>query len=376
MSEFSIRSLAIHRFKSIRRLNHLPLEAINILIGANGAGKSNFVSFFAFMSELVNRRLQSYIAELGGAKRILSAGCHPSECFATIVGFECGSLIFIAAQTDDDRLQLVYEKFVPADQDAQAVLASLVEQYRHANGAPESRLRNMTAAEGLLSPEENAALAAIAQWRVYHFHDASSDAGVKRYCMLSDNGILHGDASNLAAVLYRLREKESDYYEFIRSTIMLVVPYFEDFVLVPREMPGSEEPHILLKWQQRGMSTPYLSNQFSDGTIRFICLATALLQPNPPETMLFDEPELGLHPSAVELLASMIRATSEKTQILVSTQSPSLLNRFVPENILVVEQTEGNSTFRRLDREEIGSWLDEYSLGQLWEKNILGGRPQ
>jgi predicted ATPase len=376
MSDYAIQSLSIHHYKSIRRLQRLRLDPINVLIGANGAGKSNFVSFFTFMADVVNQRLQAHIDELGGAKRIISADCRPEDCFAAIVGFRAGALIFIAGVTEDDRLQLLHEKFVPPGFDADSEFSKMVERYRSHKGELESKLRNFTVQDGNLSVEEELALTAVSLWRVYHFHDASSAAPVKHFGPLSDNMILNRNASNLAALLYRLRHEMPDHYEFIRATVELAVPYFEDFVLKPRELPGSDEPQIALRWQQKGVSTTYGPNQFSDGTLRFLCLTAALLQPNPPATMLFDEPELGLHPSAIELLASMLFSISQDTQILVSTQSPTLLSRFDPEHILIVEQVEGHSKFRRIERAELGSWLDEYSLGQLWEKNILGGRPR
>jgi len=376
MSDYAIQSLSIHHYKSIRRLQRLQLEPLNVLIGANGAGKSNFVSFFTFIADVVNQRLQAHIDERGGAKRIISTDCRPEECFSAIVTFHAGALIFIAGVTEDDRLQLLHEQFVPPGIDSDDEFSRMIAGFRRRKGEQESKLRNFTVRNDKLTMEEELALTAISLWRVYHFHDASPAAPVKHYGLLSDNKILGRNAANLAAVLYRLRHETPEHYEFIRSTVELAVPYFEDFVLVPRELPGSDEPQISLRWQQRDISTTYGPQQFSDGTLRFICLATALLQPNPPATMVFDEPELGLHPSAIELLASMLFAVSQDTQILVSTQSPTLLSRFSPENVLIVEQVEGNSKFRRIDRDEISNWLDEYSLGQLWEKNILGGRPR
>lgn len=376
MSDYAIQSLSIHHYKSIRRLLRLKLDPINVLIGANGAGKSNFVSFFTFMADVVNQRLQAHIEELGGAKRIISADCRPEECFAAIVTFNAGALIFIAGATDDDRLQLLHEKFIPPGVDPNNEFSKMIEYYRHHKGTLESTLRNLTVQGGRLSVEEELALTAVSLWRVYHFHDSSAAAPVKHYGPLTDNVILNRNASNLAAVLHRLRHEKPAHYEYIRTTIELAVPYFEDFVLKPRELPGSDEPQIQLRWQQKGVTTTYGPGQFSDGTLRFICLATALLQPNPPSTMIFDEPELGLHPSAIELLSAMLYTISLDTQILVSTQSPALLSRFDPENVLIVEQVEGNSKFRRIERAELGDWLDDFSLGQLWEKNVFGGRPR
>jgi len=376
MSDYTIQTLSIDHYKSIRRLQRLRLDPLNVLIGANGAGKSNFVSFFTFLADVVNQRLQAHIEERGGAKRIISTDCRPEECVSAIVTFHAGALMFIAGVTEDDRLQLLHEQFVPPGVDPDDEFSRRIASFHRRKGEPESKLHGFTVQNGNLTVEEELALTAVSLWRVYHFHDASPAAPVKHFGLLSDNMILDRNAANLAAVLYRLRRETPEHYEFIRSTVALAVPYFDDFVLVPRELPGSDEPQITLRWQQRDVSTTYGPGQFSDGTLRFICLATALLQPNPPATMVFDEPELGLHPSAIELLASMLFAVSQDTQILVSTQSPTLLNRFAPENVLIVEQVEGHSTFRRIDRDEISHWLDEYSLGQLWEKNILGGRPR
>ncbi|MDR1957784.1 MAG: AAA family ATPase [Planctomycetaceae bacterium] len=379
MSEYSIRSLMIHRYKSIRKLPNLELRPLNVLIGANGAGKSNFVSFFMFMSELMNQRLQSHTVKLGGARRILPYDCLPSDCFAAVIGFKSGSVILIANQTDDDRLELVYEEFAGADTNIPSgELDMLAKKYRRNVGQAESQRMRLNRPDSPVSAQEEAALTAVSGWRVYHFHDSGSHAGVKRYSSLSQGETLLADAANLAAFLYTLREKEPDRYTFLLDTIRLAVPYFQDFVLEPVSVAGSDEPQINLQWQQEGCPVPFSPHQFSDGTLRFICLAAALNQPKPPETMVFDEPELGLHPAAVKTLASMFRSAAAQNQVIVSTQSPTLLDQFAPEEVIVVEQEKGNTVFTRLDTNphELNVWLETYSLAQLWEKNILGGRPR
>jgi predicted ATPase len=116
----------------------------------------------------------------------------------------------------------------------------------------------------------------------------------------------------------------------------------------------------------------------SDGTLRFICLTTLLLQPKSllPDTLLIDEPELGLHPFAINLLADMLQEAAESKQVIVSTQSVELLNAFQPEDVVVVQREEDASVFKRLDKAALSDWLaDDYSLGELWKRNILGGRP-
>ena len=163
-------------------------------------------------------------------------------------------------------------------------------------------------------------------------------------------------------------------YEEIIKTIQLIAPYFLDFVLKPQE--GNEE-QIILKWQQKGCEDIFNASQLSDGTLRFICLATLLLQPHElqPATIIVDEPELGLHPYAITIFAEMVRELSAEKQIIISTQSVELLNEFDVEDVVVVDRGENGSEFRRLDAEALEIWLKEdYALGDLWKKNILGGR--
>jgi predicted ATPase len=220
---------------------------------------------------------------------------------------------------------------------------------------------------------------AVSSWVVYHFHDTSSTAGVRRQGPINDNETLRPNAENLAAFLYRIQQTDALSYERIRDVVRLAAPFFDDFKL----RPVATNPELIqLEWLQKESDYPFRSSQLSDGTLRFICLATALLQPLLPATVLFDEPELGLHPYALTLLANLFRQAAREfgdhisKQVIVSTQSAPLLNEFAPEHVVIVERTQGQSTFRRLKHADLSEWLKEYSLGELWQKNVLGGRPQ
>jgi predicted ATPase len=215
-------------------------------------------------------------------------------------------------------------------------------------------------------------LSNLKSWRVYHFHDTSDTAPVKRQGDINDNIYLRPDAANLAAYLYRLKKTHPDHYQKIRDTIQLVAPFFDDFILRP--MPENENK-IQLEWRERGSDYPFLAYHLSDGTLRFICLTTLLLQPIPPRTILVDEPELGLHPYAINTLASLIKSAATRTQIIISTQSVPLVNQFKLEDLLVVNRRNQATIIERLQPEEFASWLEDYSVGELWEKNIIGGRP-
>jgi predicted ATPase len=189
---------------------------------------------------------------------------------------------------------------------------------------------------------------------------------------LEDNRILRPDAANLAAFLYRLMQNNPDHYANIVDATRMVAPFLDEFVLEPSRL---NQEKIRLEWREKGSDTYFNAFALSDGTLRFICLSTLLLQPILPSTILLDEPELGLHPYAITVLAELLRGAATRTQVIVSTQSVNLVNQFEPADIIVVEREEGQSVFRHLDKAEMGTWLDDYGLGDLWEKNIIGGRP-
>ena len=211
-------------------------------------------------------------------------------------------------------------------------------------------------------------------WRVYHFHDTSDSALVKQQRAINDNAYLRPDARNLAAYLYLLEHKHLATYKKIVKTIQLVAPFFGRFALRP--LPANKE-QIELERFKKGQDLPFKAHHLSDGTLRFICLATVLLQPdeNKPETILIDEPELGLHPYAITVLGALLKSAAKEKQVIVSTQSVDLLSEFSADNVIVVNRENNSTLLTRLNAKDFDEWLQEYNLGELWKKNILGGRP-
>lgn len=356
-----ISRITIEGYKSIRQLRDFELRALTILIGANGAGKSNFVSFFTLLHEMVEQRLEVEVLREGGADALLYLGPKVTKQVVGRLCFGQHSYEFALAPTVDSRLVLTEETLVecPGGRSAES---------RHTfRGIGESQLRDA----GVGLPRH--IYDGLSSWVVYHFHDTSVTAGVRRQTSTRDNEHLRSDASNLAAFLLKLKAANPDSYAMIRDAIRLVAPFFDDFRLRPRSS-GADEV-VTLEWSQKSSDYPFQPFQISDGTLRFMCLATALLQPKPPATVLFDEPELGLHPYALSLLAGLFKQGSNRTQVIVSTQSASLLNCFEASDVIVVERDEGASTFRRLDSDQLREWLSTYTLGELWEKNVFDGGP-
>lgn len=361
-------SLTIHGFQSIRQLDDFKLGDLNVLIGANGAGKSNFVNYFRMLGELVEQRLQVWVQKRGGADRLLTFGIKETQQLYSRLDFGNYGYEFGLEPTDGNGFVFVREKLLELDY--QPRLAGIIGYPPFAEAALKDEIDST---QDLVA---NHIYAAIMGWQLLHLHDTSETAGIKRWGSVDDAAYLRPDASNLAAYLYRLRREHFDTYTHIRKTVQLAIPFFDDFVLEPRTL-RSDDQQVRLLWRQVNSDYPLWPTQLSDGSIRFICLATALLQPNPPSTIIIDEPELGLHPYAITLLGALMRSASHHTQLIVSTQSVPLLNEFSLDDIIVVERDDtGASIFRRLAEADFQHWLEDYSVGELWEKNILGGRPR
>jgi predicted ATPase len=361
----TLKKIQIEGFTSIRSAT-VELGELNVLVGANGAGKSNFVQAFALLGRIVDNELNLFVGLNGGAAALLT---------------DRDSVPQIRLELDADPNS--YEAvLVPAANDELIFESEIV--YFQGGGftRPFNRLLGRGHRESLLTESAKGPRGGIASHvidllkgcEVYHFHDTSADAPVKRMNPTADNLALRPDAANISAFLHRLHDStdatEQAAYRRIVGAIRLVAPFFRDFVLQPE---GNDR--IRLRWRQEGVDAILSANQMSDGTLRFICLTTLLLQPTLPQLVVLDEPELGLHPFAIVQLAGLLRQAATRSQVLIATQSVTLMNQFDLDDLIVVERHNGASTFSRPDPAALETWLREYSLGELWEKNLLGGRP-
>ncbi|MBN1912455.1 MAG: AAA family ATPase [Pirellulales bacterium] len=360
-----IDKITLKGFKSIEALESFELRSLNVLIGANGAGKSNFVDYFRMLRAMADEAFQNYVREAGGGDGFLFLGPKVTKEIESRVDF--GGNWF--------------KQIIRPSGDGSLFIASEVTGYGDSSNAysalQESRLKSRKDEKSLRYPDSpgvgSHVYESVSSWTVYHFHDTSALAPMRRDRSLHDWQRFRHDASNIGPFLLKLKKDQPDSYQLIRDAIRLIAPFFDDFLL--RERLCGDGNLVRLEWQQKGSDFPFQPSQLSDGTLRFICIATALLQPDPPATIVIDEPELGLHPYAISMLADLIKSASERTQVLVSTQSPTLLDYFEPEDVVVVNRREGRSEFRRLDAESLSEWLDDYSVGELWQKNVVRGGP-
>ncbi len=366
MMNTSLEKLTIKGFKSIRELVDFKLSNLNVIVGANGTGKSNLISFFKMLRALIDSNLNRYVIDSGGAGDLLFNGRKTTDKMVFETRFGTRGYCFTLVPTPNDTCAIVQEARYYAggrtgwwdlgnSDDGTSLMVAEVK-----NNKPDAKYSRPV-------------YDAIASWQIYHFHDTSATAGSRHYEIVQDNKVLRTDAANIAPFLLKMRQQHTREYKTIINAIRLVTPFFDDFLLEPTQRGAKEE--VNLSWSQKGSDYPMQPYHLSDGTLRFICLTTALLQPKPPSTIIIDEPELGLHPAAIVILAELIQQAAQRTQVIVATQSPALIDQFAINDIIVVNRKDGASSFERLNETDFSEWLERYSVGELWTKNVITGGP-
>lgn len=376
MNSMKLKSLKVEGFKSIESMDK-PIEfgEITILIGANGAGKSNFISFFTMLNFLCSQSLQDYIGKQGFAESLLFNGAKQTESIKAEIQF-----------IDSDIKKDKYSFRLTYNREGTLFFADEYLEYSNSEsdkpqeislpiGQPESGLKSDMEHGGKTS---EVIYYSLSRLRVYQFHDTSETAYIRGRAYINDNTYLRHNAGNLAAYLYLLKKKAEwrNYYNRIISHIQRIYPQFDNFILEPEELNNQ---YLRLDYKEKDNDYRFGPHQLSDGTIRFMALATLLLQPpdKMPSTIILDEPELGLHPAAITDFADMVKIASKHCQIILATQSTRLLDEFQPENVIIVERGKNTKStiFKKLNTSELSEWLKEYSLSELLEKNVIGGQP-
>ena len=343
------KNIGIQGYKSIRSQT-VALGRMNILIGGNGAGKSNFLSVFSLAKAVSDAGQDAWVEENGGANRIL------------YLGRKNTSRIYLKFELSNPHLASIgFELTENADRLPLAFVDSYLGDDSHCFVASAKDMDDATVR------------VYFRNLRVYHFVDTGKTSPIKQNCNVNDNRFLRSNGSNLAAVLYYISQKHPKRFAQIERTIAEIAPFFAGFDLQPSRINDSI---IRLTWRQKGASDTYLdAEQLSDGTLRMMCLVTLLMQPELPAVILIDEPELGLHPAALALFCALAKKAAKDSQIIISTQSIDIVNQFSPEDIIVCDNDGEETVFKRLDDIDLSAWQNDYSLGELWEKNVFGGNP-
>ena len=355
-----LQNIKIEGFKSINKLD-LKLSPINILIGSNGVGKSNFISFFKLVNYIYEQRLQQYSLK-SGVDNLLHYGRKNTNEIVGQLDFGNNAYEFKLMPTDQDVLFVEREDSIYNNQ-----FSNNKTSYYNQN-LKESKIKDK------FRPRDNYLCEHLESYKIYHFHDTSISAPLRSKANTNDNRSLREDGGNLPAYLFYLQQKHPMSFKRIEKIVQSVVPFFDRFSLAPTIL---DDDKILLEWTEKEHPETYFNaNHLSDGSLRFIALVTLLMQPKLPKVIIIDEPELGLHPIAINKLSGLIKSAAAKDcQIIVSTQSVTLLNNFEAEDIITVDKEGNQSVFKRLERELLSNWITDYSIGELWTKSVIKGQP-
>lgn len=359
-----LNKLSIKGWRSIKNLEDFKLSGINVLIGPNGAGKSNFISFFDLLSWMLSGKLQERIIQLGGSSDILFDGPEITQHLEGELTLETSAGLnqyrFVLQFAKPDRLYFAEEayRFIGSNKDT-------ADWTYMGGGHTEAKLiegTNVTA---------KTVKKLLQKLIVYQFHNTSDTSGMRLNWNKDDGRWLKANAQNLGSFLYRIMECDEEYYKRIVKYTRSVLPFFDDFELYP------EGYSIMLRWREKDSIKIFNAGQASDGMLRTIALI-AMLGQNPvdlPAVLFLDEPELGLHPAAIDVVAGLIKAASHHCQILIATQSVSMVNNFTPDDLVVIERNGRDSHYHRYSSDQLSAYMEEFSTGDLWEYNIIGGKP-
>ncbi|OAV75524.1 hemin importer ATP-binding subunit [Bacteroidales bacterium Barb7] len=369
-NRFRLKKITISGYKSISAECPLSIELgdINILLGANGSGKSNIISFFKMLNYMMTGSFQLFIEKSGTSQVFLHYGSKHTKNIEGMLCFENDAAV------DNYNFSLVH-----AIPDKLRIISEEVSWRRKGEETPQTIFLDSDFKESaLISSRDKTSMIIhkiLNTCKVYQFHDSSSESPIRQASPFWSGNYLQAQGNNLASFLLFLKGKYRSHYDRIVSYIHFIMPQFKDFYLEP-----NNGGYVMLNWTDTSLNDyVLLPEQLSDGTIRFIALATLLLQPKEtvPKVIIIDEPELGLHPFAIDSLAEMIKDAAKRTQVIVATQSPGLADHFDTDQIIVIERDEKQecSVANRLNEDDLSEWLKHYSISELWEKNVIGGRP-
>lgn len=350
-----VNEVTIKGYKSFKDL-HLKLEGLNLLIGSNGSGKSNFLSLFELLNNAFEQRLAAYVGGIGGVDKLLYQGRKVTEQIVTKLVMGHNSYKLTLQEADG--------KLIVADEE----LGYYNDNISISKFSPEAGIKGYNGMKRGDYIKEY-----LSHIRKFHFHDTGRRSPFASECHAQNDAYyLYAHGENLSAILYRIQREQPLVYRRIVRVIQSVAPYFSDFYF-----NVSQADTIRLLWRDKFSDVIYGPNDLSDGTVRFIALATLFLQPQLPRVIIIDEPELGLHPLAIQKLAGMIITAKKRgTQIIIATQSADLISQFEPEDVITVTQQNSVTNMERLSSKDLKLWLDEYTIGDLWKQCIVkGGQP-
>lgn len=392
-----ILGIDIKGFRSLHDVSWEPGN-LNVLIGPNGSGKSNLLRILELMAISAQGRLGKYVQNAGGIDPLLWDGiddrislkckCSPVEDGRDLArdsltyGLEIGRLGQTSSYRIDQELLGNYFRF---DEGTSNQPFKLLERQRSRAHVYDEHERGLTAPEDQVPEEETLlSLAAgpftanrliplfqhqLASWCVYHDLHVNQDASIRQAVVARSEKRVAPDGQNLTSVLHTLYTGDREFKKDINSAMRAAFgDDFEELVF-----PPAADQRIQLRIRWKSLKREQSAADISDGTLRFLFLLTVLASPSPAPLIAIDEPETGLHPSMLPVVAEYAVDASRRAQVILTTHSPQLLDAFGSNHptTTVVEWHDGETHLHKLDGKKLDGWLKEYSLGALFRSGEL-----
>lgn len=354
----------------------LELKPLNVLIGPNGAGKSNLVEVMGLLRAVPGKLIDTIIEGGGiqewvwrGEPKATSAelevvvagpdGCGPLR-YRLAIGGESSNAFGVAEESLEDETTNGKRTHLQSD-GTDALVGSLKKMRFNPQQSVLAQFKTPDFPELAYMTDELVRIALFREWRFGRDHPV-------RLPQKPDlpNGFLLEDARNLGLVLNQFM-REYDVHEQLVKALRGFYEGIEDYHIDIQY--GTVQTYV----REGKISIP--ATRLSDGTLRFLCLLTILCHPNPPPLVCLEEPELGLHPDILPNLVELLLSASKRCQLIVTTHSDVIVDALTdtPESVVICEKHNGSTTLRRLDAEELGHWLENYRLADLWSSGELGG---
>ena len=380
--------------QGFRRLHDvdLKLRPLNVLIGANGCGKTSLLDVFTLLSASASGELKATLGEYGGLDPNLTA-------LSSIPGEKAPFMRFELDRTSDDFPVVKYAislkargtaYHIPEERLTQHIDESKPEPMKHIEST-HGRVRYFDPGEkGLKAPEwehdptESALSQVLKMYQQperfrqvlgssthYHVLDVGVRAPVRLPQKMQEASLPGQDGEDLLPCLYWMREAAPERFEVIEDTLRVAFPAFERL-----NFPPVASGMLAMSWKETTSKSPFFAHQLSEGTLRFLWLVTLLYSPGLTEVTLIDEPEVSLHPELLSILADCMRDAARRTQLIVATHADRLVRFLKPEEVVTFDvEEEGASTATRAEDLDLDAWLKEYTLDQVWQHGRMGGRP-
>ena len=393
--------IEIERFRSFRHVE-LDIPSLAVLIGPNGSGKSNFLDLLFLMAEAARGGLAEGVASRGGFDNLAFKG-DPGDIFLALrfqpkgvfeeekdaitfklklkkVGPNCR--VWFEQVSKAPRLPFHHAPLMVMHRDKDGCMfrsiktgmrEEVVENEEGKALESDSELAISQVKDQEKYPTPYKLLRLLQEWTLYENINVGFDAPVRQPSLLRPTMRLAPKGNNLASVLYSMQQQHPAIWKEIEEILETAYANFHSITFPPEGGDGK----VLLRWWERPYEkeSGFSANLLSDGTLKFLCLIAILKSPDPPPLVCIDEPELGLHPDWIKLVAELMQSAASRTQLVVTTHSPQLVAKLSPDQVIVAEKVDGETQLKRLSEEKLKNWLEEFNLGDLWVAGHFGGRP-